>query len=249
MINIENFSKNSFGSLTTFTNSETGVTMFLGAEVASIWGHTNLTQSIKAASLDEKEYKVVNLKDFKVFKKQLTNLKLVGGRASSVTLLTESGMYKLALASNLESAKPFKDWVTQEVLPSIRKYGSYNLRLSQSDLYSQTQLETQLDNSKKINAKNYEENGLASTIEYNRRNCEQVTGLQPNKIKDMFNAKKYKSAKQVLREHKPEFAAVMSLNDHLVINNNIDLEQLKEIDRAFIPAFKSLVKAGFEITE
>ena len=247
-IDINKHSKQGLGSLTTITNPENGTIMFIAKEVAEQWGHTNLTQALKRIIGDD-EKKLVKKKSYPDFMNYLVLNSLLSAKAQSVWLINESGLYKLILSSNLETAIPFKNWVTQEVLPSIRKYGSYNLRLSQSDLYSQTQLETQLDNSKKINAKNYEQNGLASTIEYNRRNCEQVTGLQPNKIKDMFNAKKYKSAKQVLRENKPEFAAVMSLNDHLVINNNIDLEQLKEIDRAFIPAFKSLVKAGFEITE
>jgi prophage antirepressor-like protein len=249
MINIEKFNKDSFGSLTTFTNSENGVTMFLGTEIANIWGHTNLTQAIKSANLDNSEYKVVNLKGFKEFKKQLTNLKLVGGRTSLVTLLTESGMYKLALASNLKTAQPFKDWVTKEVLPSIRKFGSYNLKITKTELNAQTDRITQLTNSKLINSENYKKNGVNSIIEYNKANCKQVSGLEPKQIKEMFNAKKGTSAKEVFRKHKPEMAAVMSLNDHLVVNHHIDLEQLKELDKAFLPAFKELNKLGIEITK
>jgi prophage antirepressor-like protein len=247
-INIEKFTKESFGSLTTFTNNKSGVTMFLGTEIANIWGHTNLTQAIKAASLDSTEYKVINLKDFKDFKKQLTNSKLVGGRASSVTLLAESGMYKLSLASNLETAQPFKDWVTKEVLPNIRKYGSYNLKISKAVLHAQTDRLTQLNNSKLINTENYNKGGKYSTIDYNRKNCKQVTGLEPKEIKNLFNANKSKSAKEVLRENKPEMAAVMSLNDHLIINHHVELEQLRELDKAFLPAFKELNKLGIEIT-
>ena len=249
MINIEKFNKDSFGSLTTFTNSDNGVTMFLGSEIANIWGHTNLTQAIKAAGLGDTEYKVVNLKDFKVFKKQLTNLGLVGGRASSVTLLTESGMYKLALASNLETAQPFKDWVTKDVLPNIRKYGSYNLKISRAELHAQTDRLTQLNNSKLVNTENYKKNGVGSIIEYNKANCKQVTGLEPKGIKNLFNASKSKSAKEVLRQNKPEMAAVMSLNDHLVINHHVELAQLRELDKAFLPAFIELNKLGIEITE
>lgn len=248
-ISIEKFNKESFGSLTTFTNNKSGVTMFLGTEIANIWGHTNLTQAIKAASLDDTEYKVVNLKNYKEFKKQLTNSKLVGGRASSVTLLAESGMYKLALASNLEAAQPFKDWVTKEVLPSIRKFGSYNLKITKTELNAQTDRITQLNNSKLINAENYKKNGVGSIIEYNKANCKQVSGLEPKQVKELFNAKKGTSAKEVFRVHKPEMAAVMSLNDHLVINHHVDLEQLKELDKAFLPAFKELNKLGIEIIE
>ena len=40
-------------------------------------------------------------------------------------LVSESGLYKLVMRSDKPLAKPFQDWVTQEVLPSIRKTGMY----------------------------------------------------------------------------------------------------------------------------
>lgn len=39
--------------------------------------------------------------------------------------LTESGVYKLVFKSRKPSAERFSDWVTDEVLPSIRKHGAY----------------------------------------------------------------------------------------------------------------------------
>lgn len=47
-------------------------------------------------------------------------------RTSKVTFINESGLYSLILGSKLDSAKKFKRWVTSEVLPSIRKTGSYS---------------------------------------------------------------------------------------------------------------------------
>ena len=41
--------------------------------------------------------------------------------------MSEPGMYALIFGSTLESAEIFKDWVFEEVLPSIRKYGQYCL--------------------------------------------------------------------------------------------------------------------------
>lgn len=43
----------------------------------------------------------------------------------SVTYVTESGLYALIFGSKQERAKEFKHWVTSEVLPTIRKTGSY----------------------------------------------------------------------------------------------------------------------------
>lgn len=42
-------------------------------------------------------------------------------------LISESGLYKLITRSDKPEAKPFKEWVTRDVLPSIRKTGSYSL--------------------------------------------------------------------------------------------------------------------------
>lgn len=45
-----------------------------------------------------------------------------------ITYVNESGLYALIFGSKLESAKEFKRWVTSEVLPSIRKTGSYSVK-------------------------------------------------------------------------------------------------------------------------
>lgn len=41
--------------------------------------------------------------------------------------LTEAGLYKMIMRSRSEKAEPFQKWITKEVLPSIRKTGSYNI--------------------------------------------------------------------------------------------------------------------------
>lgn len=49
------------------------------------------------------------------------------GRQGETNIISESGLYTLVIRSNKPQAKPFRRWVTHEVLPSIRKTGSYNL--------------------------------------------------------------------------------------------------------------------------
>ena len=49
------------------------------------------------------------------------------GGNQTVTLINESGFYSLVLSSKLPAAKRFKRWVTSEVIPSIRRTGSYAL--------------------------------------------------------------------------------------------------------------------------
>jgi prophage antirepressor-like protein len=47
------------------------------------------------------------------------------GRQQEVTVITEANLYRLISRSNAFNAEPFQDWVCEEVLPSIRKTGSY----------------------------------------------------------------------------------------------------------------------------
>ena len=47
------------------------------------------------------------------------------GRTQTANFVNESNMYKLIFQSRKESAERFTEWVTSEVLPSIRKTGSY----------------------------------------------------------------------------------------------------------------------------
>ena len=55
---------------------------------------------------------------------ELTRLNL-GSRAGETNFITESGLYAVILRSDKPNAKKFRKWVTSEVLPSIRKTGSY----------------------------------------------------------------------------------------------------------------------------
>ncbi|WP_372044817.1 BRO family protein [Tistrella bauzanensis] len=50
---------------------------------------------------------------------------IADARAQALTVINESGLYSLILTSRKDAAKRFKRWVTAEVLPSIRKTGSY----------------------------------------------------------------------------------------------------------------------------
>lgn len=56
---------------------------------------------------------------------ELTRLNL-GSRAGETNFITESGLYAVILRSDKPNAKKFRKWVTSEVLPTIRKTGSYN---------------------------------------------------------------------------------------------------------------------------
>lgn len=50
------------------------------------------------------------------------------GGSQDMMLISESGLYTLVMRSNKPEAKVFRKWVTSEVLPSIRRTGSYGIR-------------------------------------------------------------------------------------------------------------------------
>lgn len=57
----------------------------------------------------------------------LTDLTDSMGRQQETTVINESGLYNVILRSDKPEAKPFRKWVTSDVLPSIRKTGGYTM--------------------------------------------------------------------------------------------------------------------------
>ena len=59
---------------------------------------------------------------------ELTGIKVrSGGQTREMTFINESGLYSVILRSDKPEAKPFRKWVTSDVLPTIRKTGRYGL--------------------------------------------------------------------------------------------------------------------------
>ena len=83
---------------------------FLGKDVADILEYTNTAKAIRD-HVDEED--------------KLTERIVLSGQNREVIFINESGLYSLVLSSKLPSAKRFKRWITSEVLPQIRKTGSY----------------------------------------------------------------------------------------------------------------------------
>ena len=88
--------------------------LFVGKDVAEILGYSNPRKALKD-HVDEED------------KKDGVTIRDSIGREQQPTLINESGLYSLILSSKMPKAKRFKHWVTSEVLPSIRKTGSYQV--------------------------------------------------------------------------------------------------------------------------
>jgi len=55
------------------------------------------------------------------------------GKRQAYTVVNESGLYSLIMGSRKEEAKKFKKWVTSDVLPSVRKTGSYSSGMTHAE--------------------------------------------------------------------------------------------------------------------
>ena len=110
MNELQVFNNDEFGSIRTVTIENEP--WFVGKDVAGVLGYTNPSKALSDH---------VDTED-KLNNETLLSLGQRGG-----WLINESGLYSLILSSKLPKAKKFKHWVTSEVLPAIRKTGSYNL--------------------------------------------------------------------------------------------------------------------------
>lgn len=86
---------------------------FVGKDVATILGYKNPSVAVSKNVSDK--YKGV------------TEMETPGGKQKLV-IISEAGLYKLAFKSHVPQAERFTDWIADEVLPSIRKTGSYSIQ-------------------------------------------------------------------------------------------------------------------------
>lgn len=103
---------------------------FVGKDVASILGYKN-TKDALASHVEEEDKRIIQRSDIATFENHIPKKALPVNFVSAeipnrgITAINESGLYSLILSSKLPQAREFKHWVTSEVLPSIRKTGSY----------------------------------------------------------------------------------------------------------------------------
>lgn len=90
-----------------------GEPWFAGKDVAEALGYSDPLKAIRV-HVDEDD-------------KGVDEMATPGGNQSVITI-NESGVYALVFGSKLPSAKKFKHWITADVLPTIRKTGSYTYK-------------------------------------------------------------------------------------------------------------------------
>lgn len=116
MDNLQIFSNSEFGEIRTITKDDEP--MFCLADVC------------KALEISN----VGNVKQRLSEKGIHTADTLTKGGMQKMIFISEANLYKTIFQSRKESAERFTDWVTGEVLPSIRKTGSYQKKLSPQEM-------------------------------------------------------------------------------------------------------------------
>ena len=125
------FENPEFGTVRTIIKD--GEPYFVGKDVASILGYTAERNAI-AAHVDEED--------------KLTHRFSASGQNREMTIINESGVYALIFGSKLPKAKQFKRWVTSEVLPAIRKTGSYNTIPKERSEFKEQELKARMLNAR-----------------------------------------------------------------------------------------------------
>ena len=106
---------------------------FVGKDVADILEYQNGSRDINR-HVDEEDRR----------KKMIFD----GTQNKETIVINESGLYSLILGSKLPTAKQFKHWITADVIPSIRKTGSYMAKQERADPRKDREAEAKLNNSR-----------------------------------------------------------------------------------------------------
>ena len=126
MNELRTFKNDEFGEVRTLVINDEP--WFVGKDVATVLGYKN-TKDALSKHVDDED--------------KLGSQIATSGQNREMTIINESGLYSLILSSKLPTAKKFKHWVTSDVLPSIRKTGSYQKPLSRDQLIAQALIEAQ----------------------------------------------------------------------------------------------------------
>jgi prophage antirepressor-like protein len=116
---------------------EAGNPWWVARDVCDCLGHSNPSMAMQRLDEDEKG---------------LSNVYTPGGPQEMATI-NEAGLYSLILTSRSPDAHRFKRWVTHEVLPSLRKHGSYHVPSTSNSLVAQATMLLELARQQEAQAK------------------------------------------------------------------------------------------------
>lgn len=168
MNDLQIFSNEEFGSVRTITKNNEP--WFVASDIAKALGYRMASDLARRIDEDDKG----------------THIMSTQGGEQAMLIINESGFYSAILGSKLESAKRFKHWVTSEVLPSIRKYGSYCLPRTYKEALAQLLIE--VDKNEKLELENKE---MKPKAEFFDAVADSKTAISMNEVAKVLAIKGY----------------------------------------------------------
>lgn len=184
MNELQIFNSEEFGDIRTVQlNNET---YFVGKDVATALGYADTFGALKKHIMDED--KLVCQIDS-------------AGQKRDVTVINESGLYALIFGSKLESAKRFKHWVTSEVLPAIRKTGSYRKPMT-TDQKIQLLAQGNVELTEKIDKVDKDLQEFKADMPLLALECQRITRAKNQKVVPLMGGKDAPAYKNKSLMHK-----------------------------------------------
>ena len=120
------FNNAEFGQVRTMEIN--GEPWFVGKDVAEALGYSNSSKAVLVhVDNEDKQFAMIDIAH-----SHFGNMPI---GQSKTAIINESGVYALIFGSKLPNAKKFKHWVTSEILPTIRKTGTYSITQHKPDSY------------------------------------------------------------------------------------------------------------------
>ena len=120
------FNNAEFGQVRTMEIN--GEPWFVGKDVAEALGYSNSSKAVSVhVDNEDKQFVMIDIAH-----SHFGNMPI---GQSKTAIINESGVYALIFGSKLPNAKKFKHWVTSEILPTIRKTGTYSITQHKPDSY------------------------------------------------------------------------------------------------------------------
>lgn len=125
----------------------------------------------------------------------------LGGKSGDANFINESGLYAVILRSDKPNAKRFRKWVTSEVLPAIRKTGSYQKPMT-TDQKIQLLAQGNVELTEKVNAIDKDLQEFKADMPLLALECQKITRAKNQKVVPLMGGKDAPAYKNKSLMHK-----------------------------------------------
>ena len=204
MNELQIFNSEEFGDIRTVTiNNEP---WFVGKDVAEALGYSNTRDALATHVVDE-DKRIIQRSEIATLENHIPKSALPMDFVSAnipnrgLIAINESGLYALIFGSKLESAKRFKHWVTSEVLPAIRKTGSYQKPMT-TDQKIQLLAQGNVELTEKIEKVNEDLQEFKKDMPLLALECQKITRAKNQKVVPLMGGKNAPAYKNKSLMHK-----------------------------------------------